>query len=152
MAKIKSKSIYLDVCSLSRPFDDQEYLRIRMETEAVNLILSKVKEGYYRLLVSPVHIKETEAIPDAFERIELQAILQKFGKPVEVDMVETRHRAEELVNLGFGVADAAHVAFAEQSGAAFISCDDRLVKKCLNHKINILCVNPVVYCEKEGLR
>lgn len=70
MAKIKSKAIYLDVCSLSRPFDDQEYLRIRMETVAVNLILSKVKEGYYILLVSPVHIKEIEAIPDIFERIE----------------------------------------------------------------------------------
>ena len=35
------KSIYIDVCALSRPFDDQSFLRIRLETEALNLILSK---------------------------------------------------------------------------------------------------------------
>ena len=38
------KSVYLDVCALCRPFDDQSYLRIKMETEAVNLILAKVKK------------------------------------------------------------------------------------------------------------
>ena len=37
------KSIYMDVCALSRPFDDQRYPRIRLETEAVNLILLKPK-------------------------------------------------------------------------------------------------------------
>ncbi len=146
------KSIYLDVCALSRPFDEQNYLRIRLETEAVNLILSKVRRGNYKLLVSPVHIREVEAIPDIVERIELQMFLNKLGEPVKVNIVKTRARAEELVNLSFGVADAAHVAFAEQSGASFISCDDLLIKKCLNHKINVWCGNPVAYCEKEGLR
>jgi len=33
--------IYLDVCTLCRPFDDQSFLRIRLETDAVNLIMSK---------------------------------------------------------------------------------------------------------------
>ncbi len=69
-----------------------------------------------------------------------------------MDILKTRARAEELVDLGFGVVDAAHVAFAEQIRASFISCDDKLVKKCLNHKINIWCGNSVAYCEKEGLR
>ncbi len=41
--------IYLDVCSLCRPFDDQSYTRIRLETEAVNLILSRVKSKHYEL-------------------------------------------------------------------------------------------------------
>ncbi len=26
------KPVYLDVCALSRPFDDQDYMRIRMES------------------------------------------------------------------------------------------------------------------------
>ncbi len=43
------KSVYLDVCVLSRPFDNQDYLRIRLETEAINLIFSKVKAGNYKL-------------------------------------------------------------------------------------------------------
>jgi predicted nucleic acid-binding protein len=103
-------------------------------------------------MISPVHVKEIDAIPDAFERIELQTILKSLGIPIKVNMAKTRARAEELVGLGFGVSDAAHVAFAEQSGSSFISCDDKLIKKCLNYKINIWFGNPVAYCEKEGLR
>lgn len=149
---MKPEAIYLDVCTLSRPFDEQNYLRIRLETEAVNLILSKVRDGNYKLLVSPAHFKEIDAIPDAIERIELRIVLNELGKQIKVNMAKTRARAEELVNLGFGVADAVHLAFAEQAGASFISCDDRLVRKCLVHKINIWCGNPVVFCEKEGLK
>jgi len=149
---MKSTSIYLDVCAISRPFDEQSLLRVKLETEAVNLILFKVKESRYNLLVSPVHEKEIEAIPDPFERIELQMLLDSMGKRITVDLNKTHARAEYLVTLGFGIADAAHVAFAEQAKAPFISCDDRLVKKCLNFKIGTWCGNPVVFCEKERLR
>jgi len=47
---------------------------------------------------------------------------------------------------------AAHVAFAEKAGALFISCDNKLIKRCLNHKINVWCGNPVAFCEMEDLR
>lgn len=146
------KYIYLDVCSMSRPFDDQNIIRIRLETEAVNLILLKVKGGPFKLLVSPTHFKEVEAIPDPIERIELQTVLKKLGGPIIGGKLKIRARAEELVRLGFGIADAAHVAFAEYNGAQFISCDDKLVKKCLVNKIKVWCGNPVLFCEKEGLR
>jgi hypothetical protein len=144
--------LYLDVCALSRPFDDQHPLRIRLETDAVNLILAHVKQGRYVLLVSPVHRREIAAIPDGYERTALQTILDQYGVPTEVDGVATRQRAEDLVAVGFGVADAAHMAFAEQSGASFISCDDKLLKKCGRFGVGIWCGNPVAYCEKEGLR
>jgi predicted nucleic acid-binding protein len=147
-----SKSIYIDVCALSRPFDDQNYMRIRLETEALNLILLKIREGKLKLLFSPVHIIEIEAIPDTFERIELQTILNELGVPIKGDMSKIRARAEDLVSSGFGIADAAHVAFAEYSGAEFISCDAKLLKKCLTFKTKVWCGNPVSFCEKEGLK
>jgi predicted nucleic acid-binding protein len=147
-----SKSIYIDVCALSRPFDDQNYMRIRLETEALNLILLKIREGKLKLLFSPVHIIEIEAIPDTFERIELQTILNKLGVPIKGDMSKIRARAEDLVSSGFGIADAAHAAFAEYSGAEFISCDAKLLKKCLTFKTKVWCGNPVSFCEKEGLK
>lgn len=53
--KKRAKPIYLDVCALSRPFDDQTFLRIRLETEAVNLILSKIKGGEYRRVYGENH-------------------------------------------------------------------------------------------------
>ena len=78
--KKSKKPIYLDVCVLSRPFDDQSFLRIRLETEAVNLILSKIRNEEYELVVSPIHWEEIEAISDIFERIELQERLKTLGK------------------------------------------------------------------------
>jgi len=147
-----AKLAYIDVCALSRPFDNQDYLRIRLETEAVSLILLKVREGSLRLLISPAHLREIEAIPDSFERIELQTVLNELGEPIKGDMSKIRARAEDLVSSGFGVADAAHVAFAEYSGAQFISCDEKLLKKCLTHKIKVWYGNPVSFCEKEGLK
>jgi len=149
--KKKKKSIYLDVCVLSRPFDDQTLLRILLETEAANLILLKVKNEEYRLVVSPIHWEEIKAISGTFERIELQERLQALGKSVTIDLAAARNRAEELYNLKFGVADAAHVAFAEQCGAE-LSCDDSLLKKCLRHNIKVWCGTPVAFCVKEGLR
>jgi len=147
-----SISLYLDVCTLSRPFDEQRYIRIKIETEAVNLILSKAKQGDYTLLVSPVHIKELNAIPDIFERVELLTLLEKLGKTIKANRKKARERAEELVKTGFGVADAAHVAFAEEAGAQFVSCDDSLIKKCRNHNIKVWCGDPVAFCVKEELR
>ena len=152
MSKTEFKLIYLDVCALCRPFDDQSYLRIRMETEAVNLIFAKAKEGIYQLVVSPVHIKEIEAIQDEIERIQIIILLKKYGKTINVNFKKARVRAEELVNFGFGVADAAHVAFAEFTGAEFLTCDKNLIKKCIRHKIKVWCGNPLNFCQKEDLR
>jgi hypothetical protein len=81
------KPIYIDVCALSRPFDDQSFIRIRLETEAINLILSKVREGDLKLIFSSAHRLEIDAIPDAFERVELGAILDGFGEPAKGDIV-----------------------------------------------------------------
>jgi len=146
------KSVYLDVSVLSRPFDNQDYLRIRLETEAVHLILSIVRKGSLKLLISTAHRSEIEAIPDLFERIQLQIMLEELGHPIRGDMSKIGDRAEDLVEAGFGIADAAHVAFAEYSGAEFISCDAKLVKKCLAHRVKVWCGNPVAFCEKEGLK
>jgi len=148
----KDSTLYLDVCALSRPFDDQSYLRVRIETEAVNLILTAIRTGKSALVYSPVHIKELEAIDDRIERIELLTLLNNQGEMIHSKAGEVRARAEELVMLGFGVADAAHVAFAEKVKASFISCDDKLIKHCLKHGIETWCGNPVAYCEKEGLK
>ena len=92
------------------------------------MILSKIKEGRFKLLVSAAHDLEIGAIDDAVERIKLQAIFSEIGVRVRGNLSKIRVRAEELVQLGFGVADAAHVAFAESYDAEFITCDDRLLR------------------------
>jgi len=57
-----------------------------------------------------------------------------------------------LVSTGLGVADAAHLVFAEAVESDFITCDDRLCKKCRALDLAIWTGNPVAFCDKEGLR
>ena len=86
--------VYLDVCALCRPFDDQNQIRIRLETEAVMLILSYVRSDKLTMVVSPTHIVEIAAISAVDEREYLQALLQEIGEAQTFDLAQTRQRAE----------------------------------------------------------
>ena len=144
--------VYLDVCALCRPFDDQNQMRIRLETDAVQLILSHVRAGNLGLIVSPVHEVEIAAIEDLAERTLLQSMLHEIGDRGTLDLRQARRRAEELVRQGLGPADAAHVAWAEQVGAAFVTCDDRLLRQCRRLAVSVWCGTPVAFCDEEDLR
>lgn len=146
------KKIYLDVCSLCRPFDNQDYARISLETDAVNLILSGVKEGKYMLMKSPVHIREIEVIADDFERTELLKLLEAYGRSVKMKPEIVRERTEFLISKMFGFADAAHVAFSEYFDSIFITCDDKLLSRCIRVPVKIKCMYPVTFCDMENLR
>ncbi|MBC7963752.1 MAG: hypothetical protein H7Y05_12490 [Steroidobacteraceae bacterium] len=148
----RPQPVYLDVCALCRPFDDQSFVRVRMESDAVKLILQRIREGLLWLALSPVHYREISAIPDVIERVELLGVINNLGHQIKGDFIGARQRAEDLVQQGFGAADAAHVAFAEGGGADFITCDDRLLKKCQKNKLAIWCGDPLQFCIKENLK
>ena len=61
------QKIYLDVCALCRPYDDQSYMRINFETIAVQLIFSAIDQNMYDLVYWPVHVKEISAISKLFQ-------------------------------------------------------------------------------------
>jgi predicted nucleic acid-binding protein len=148
---IFDRSVYLDVCTLCRPFDDQTQIRIRLETEAVQLILSHIRLGSLTCIVSPVHRVEIGAISDFTEREYLLALLQDISVEATIERAAVRERAEALVERGLGPADAAHLAFAEAAGADFVTTDDRLVRQCQRIGAAVWYGNPVAYCEKESL-
>jgi len=134
------KTLYLDVCALCRPFDNQNQLRMRLETDAVFLILRRIEMGLYRAVVSPVHHSEISAIKETSERLEMESLLNRLDNSCECDLNKARHRAKGLVDMGFGIADAAHVAFAEQLAEVFITCDDKLLKRCAQTALRIVAV------------
>ena len=104
------------------------------------------------MVVSPVHIEEASAISDNEEKLEILAILERLGTPAKCDLERTRARAEFLHSRKFGVADAAHVAFAEATADVFITCDDRLARKCRREKVGVLTVSPVEFTVAEDLK
>jgi hypothetical protein len=149
---MKSK-IYLDVCALCRPYDDQTFLRIKLESTAVQLIIVHVKLGKFELYYSPVHILEIANNPDEIMRSDMITLLYNIAKnakqSVKSDIIEKRGRS--LIGAGFGAGDAFHIAHAEQLNACFISCDDQLLKKYRFQRKELWCGTPVEFCEKEGL-
>ncbi len=126
-------------------------MRIRLETNAYYLILQALLDGRYTMVVSPVHFEEANAISDAEEKRGIIAVLETLGKRPYVSPT-TRARAEDLRSRKFGVADAAHLAFAETTADFFISCDDILVKKCKREKISIKVLNPVEFTILEDIK
>lgn len=150
---MSDRRVYLDVCVLCRPFDDQQQARIRLETEALDLILAHVRraEGI-ELIVSPAHTVEINAIRNAEERHYLLLLLDQLGVSSQFTPSAVRQRAESFVSAGIGVADAAHVAFAESVQADFVSVDDRLLKQCQRLQLQIWSGSPLAYCDKENLR
>lgn len=145
----RMKTLYLDVCALCRPFDDQSQLRIRLETDAVLLILRRVETGFYSAVVSPIHYREVGAIRETSERLEMESLLRRLDESCECDLTQARHRAEALIDLGFGIADAAHIAFAEQLAEFFITCDDKLLKRCKQAALRITALSPLEFIARE---
>ena len=58
------KRVYLDVCCLNRPFDDQEQERIHLESEAVRYILKHIRLGDVIWIGSSVLDLEINKTPD----------------------------------------------------------------------------------------
>lgn len=143
--------MYLDVCTLCRPFDDQHRMRIRLETDSYFLVMQAIQNGTYELLYSKVHEKEIAAINDMLERTEIFETIYQNGKRCSGDFKSIRKRANELVNAGLGIADAAHVAFAEVNADYFISCDDRLIKRSKRENVDVMMMTPVEFCVQENL-
>ncbi len=95
--------VYLDVCALCRPLDDQRAIRIRLETEAVNLILEGERSGILQLISSPAHRIEIEAIRDSEKRSQLLALLDVLAFSPHFNFATCRALAEELMDKGLGL-------------------------------------------------
>lgn len=84
-------SVYLDVCCLNRPFDDQRQQRIRLETEAILLILEGVQQAKYELLGSDAVDAEIEQTQDLERKARLRVLANMATVQVSVDeLVEQR--------------------------------------------------------------
>lgn len=148
----KPKRIYLDVCALCRPFDEQRQARIRLETNAVLLICEHIKSESLRMIVSPAHYLEIKAIAQRQEARQILEFLRHYGSLPHYDMLKGKIRAEILHQNRLGPGDAAHIAFAEQEADVFITCDDALMRKCRTRAIQIPVIGPLEFCAQENLR
>ncbi|HAA32107.1 MAG TPA: hypothetical protein DCE56_35915 [Cyanobacteria bacterium UBA8553] len=139
--------IYLDVCCLNRPFDDLTQERIRLEAEAVLLILNRCQSGRLELLGSEAIDFEIARIPDADRRQRVLALASLVTSRIAVSEA-IENRARELQEQGFHSLDSLHLACAEVGKAdAFLTTDDRLLRRSIRNTaiIQVPSANPVLW-------
>lgn len=137
--------IYLDACCLNRPFDDQTQARIRLESEAVMVILRKCQEHEFEMISSQALEYEIGKTPDLDRQARVASLLAMASAVAQITD-DTISRAESFQHLGLDGIDALHLALAEMSGAeVFLTTDDRLLKRCSENSrtIGIRVANPV---------
>jgi predicted nucleic acid-binding protein len=142
--------IYLDVCCLNRPFDDQTQDRIRLESEAVLLILKHIETMEWEWVGSEVLEFEIDQTPDPERRHRVQIIARFVHRSVLVSQSEIE-RARELEALGFDGYDALHLACSESGEAdVFLTTDDKLLRLASRYsgQLQIRVVNPLRWLEE----
>ena len=139
--------IYLDVCCLNRPFDDQTQDRVRLESEAVLSILNHSKVKDWRLLNSEVISVEISKMPDTDKRQKVAIVSAMLHSNITVDE-DIEKRATELENLTFKPFDALHVVCAEKGKAdILLTTDDDFLRKASQCKdtLKVRVENPVTW-------
>ena len=137
--------VYLDVCCLKRPFDDQSQARVRLEAEAVLTILALASIQFIR---SPAHDLENDQNPLLWRAGLVRQWLSEL--PLETLVAKSlRERTGALVALGLAGFDALHVAAAELVGAdVFVTTDDRLLALAKKAVTTVRVTDPVSFARE----
>lgn len=126
--------VYLDTCSLQRPLDSKNQIRIALEAEAILGVLSLCESGEIELVSSEVVLFEVERTPNIARREYAFEVLSK-AKTFVVLNDEIESRAREFGISGIKPLDALHLASAEEAQSDyFCTCDDRLLGRLKNIK------------------
>ena len=143
----KMLKIYLDACCLNRPFDNQKQIRVRLESEAITLILSNFENGKWIWISSEVIQQEIEKNPNMSRRNKVMALTNYADITVSLSVSEVK-RAKLLTTLGFKYFDALHLACAESGKASlFLTTDDRLLRRAhrFADQIKLRVENPLIW-------
>ena len=139
--------IYLDACCLNRPFDDQTQARIRLESEAVLMILTECESGDWEWIRSAVLDWEIEQMPDLERLRRVKSLVTHAHHSVAVGPSEVE-RAQELETWGIAAYDALHLACAESGGAdVLLTTDDRLLRRSAARasELRVRVANPLTW-------
>jgi predicted nucleic acid-binding protein len=145
-------TVYLDACCLNRPFDDQTQDRIRLESEAVLIILGHIQSGEWRWISSDALDFETTRNPDQERRRRVEVLVASASESLPLDQGVER-RGTELEGLGFSALDALHLACAERAGVdVFMNTDDALLRRArrLREAIRVRVENPLTWLNERS--
>jgi predicted nucleic acid-binding protein len=139
--------IYLDVCCFNRSFDVQDQERVRLETEAIALILERCEAGEWELLNSEVIDVELAQITDLERKQGIEILTSLSRTKVNLNK-NIQSRATFIQSLGIKLFDSLHIACAEAGRAdIMLTVDYRLLRKTTSYQRELMVVvaNPVTW-------
>jgi predicted nucleic acid-binding protein len=129
--------VYLDVCSLNRPFDDQSDDRVKLESEYILLILNKIQKGEYLLFGSDIIFYEIEKMMESEKKEKVLKLTNLFTRLIKFNE-KIEKRAKNLEKFGFDPLDALHISSAEyETIDVFLTTDDDLLSKAKKNENNL---------------
>jgi len=145
---VDNMRIYLDNCCFNRPFDDQQQLRIRLETEAKLNIQEKILQKKIELAWS--YILDFENAMNPFQQRKLS--IERWKAHAIIDTNETEaiiKLAEGFEERGIKSKDALHLACAISLKCKYIlTTDDHLLRKS-DQIEGIAVIDPIGFIREE---
>ncbi|RQD68254.1 MAG: PIN domain-containing protein [Tindallia sp. MSAO_Bac2] len=149
--------IYFDMNIYNRLFDDQEQLRIRFESMAIDILFELVEKGKYKLMWSFMLDYENSRNPYVERRLHIDSISSLCD-----NVIKPNDRIKELAKdvvkrTNAREKDALHLASAIFEGCNyFITCDDKFIKTIAKNEQNmnellngIILYNPIDFLRRE---
>lgn len=146
MAKIR---IYLDNCCFNRPYDNQEQISIRLESEAKLELQSRVKRGVILLAWSFMLDYENSLNIESEKKKNIYE-WQKFAESYFIGSDKTRVIAGALADKGFSIKDAVHIACAIESNCDYFITTDKDICRLKNKVTELKIVSPIEYFSETG--
>lgn len=137
--------IYLDNCCYNRPYDNQSYLSISVETQAKLYVQELIKAGQLDMVNSYMLEFENQQNPYEMRRQNISRFLKQY-EAVYVSVAkedEVIAKAKQIMQTGVKYKDACHVACALIAGCDYLLTTDRRLLKYQTDEIKIL--NPVEF-------
>ena len=140
--------VYLDNCCFNRPYDDQSFLSISLETQAKLHVQELVRQHKIEMVTSYVLEYENSVNPYEMRRTTIKEFMEQYETVYvsqnKMQQVETM--ANEIKKTGVKHKDACHIASAIIAGCDyFLSTDYRLLKYKTD-KIKIM--NPIDFIKE----
>jgi len=142
---VQNMKIYMDVCCLNRPFDDQSQDRIYLEAEAVLTILTHCQKGEWTLTSSDMIDYELSRLTNSMKQQKIRGMYSIAGERITVTQ-EVKGLSRIFQQNGVKLLDSLHLALCEAySRDILLTTDDNFIRATGRLKINTHIANPVTW-------
>ena len=140
--------IYLDNCCFNRPYDDQTYEKIFLETQAKLYIQENILTGKYKLIWSYILQYKNDANPYIAHKHEIKKWINQASQLVSASE-NIIVKAKEYQAAGLHVKDALHCACAFSVKANYFITTDKQLIKSAKKIAGLNVVNPLTFIQEE---